>query len=211
MAGGNVLFGVNTHNRTSTTLAFQEFDVCIDTSGGPGFTPNKVLIGINGAAFSSTLPNTLFVTALFPTDANCTINGNGTLLFNMTQPTDNSTLLLAVPAESRPGLGLTAASPRFKYAMFYFGTDGFGALMPGIGSFNAFTPAITFGGRAHRGAERIGHRRQSPSTPRSSPCRLRWVRWCSRRITCPAASQGLLVSLPVRSLTARSAIARPGG
>src|SRR5262249_52323744 len=49
LSGTNVIFGVNTHNRTSTTLASQEFDICIDTSGGPGFTPNKVLIGIRGS------------------------------------------------------------------------------------------------------------------------------------------------------------------
>ena len=146
LSGTNVIFGVNTHNRTSTTLAFQEIDICIDTSGAPGFTPNKVLIGINGSAFSASLAN-LYVTALFPTDANCNINANGTLLFTVTQPTDNSTLQLPVPRGGTTptnGLGLTAGSPRFKYQMFYFGTDGFGAQMPGTGSFNAFTPAVTF-------------------------------------------------------------------
>ncbi|HQR12522.1 MAG TPA: S8 family serine peptidase [Casimicrobiaceae bacterium] len=148
LSGSNVIFGVNTHNRTSTTLAFQEFDICIDTSGGAGFTPNKVLIGINGSALSSSLSIGSFATAMFPTDANCNINGGGTLLFTITQPTDNSTLQLAVPrggTTATNGLGLTAGNPRFKYRMFYYGTDGFGALMPGIGTFNAFTPAVTFG------------------------------------------------------------------
>ena len=79
LSGTNVIFGVNTYNRTSTTLAFQEIDICIDTSGGPGFTPNKVLIGINGSAFSASLANQ-YVTALFrptrtapspPTAASC--------------------------------------------------------------------------------------------------------------------------------------------
>ncbi len=146
LSGTNVFFGVNTHNRTSTTLAFQEIDICIDTSGGPGFTPNKVLIGINGSAFSASLANQ-YVTALFPTDANCIINANGSLLFTVTQPTDNSTLQLPVPrggTTPSDGLGLTAGTPRFKYQMFYFGTDGSGAKMPGTGSFNAFTPAIAF-------------------------------------------------------------------
>ena len=143
-----MFFGVNTHNRTSTTLAFQEIDICIDTSGGPGFTPNKVLIGINGSALSSnaTVANQ-YTTALFPTDANCNINGNGTLLFIITQPTDNSTLQLAVPragTTATNGLGLTAGNPRFKYQVYYYGTDGFGAKMPGTGSFNAFTPALSF-------------------------------------------------------------------
>jgi subtilisin family serine protease len=142
LAGTTVVFGINTHNRTSTTLGFQETDICIDTSGGPGFTPNMILIGINGSLLSSTLAKSQYATAIFPTDANCNINGGGSLLFTITQPTDNSTLQLAV---SRSSLGLTAANPRFKYRVFYFGPDGSGAAMPGTGSFNAFNPAITFG------------------------------------------------------------------
>jgi hypothetical protein len=96
----SVIFGFNTYNRTSTTLAFQEFNVCIDTSGAPGFNPNKVLIGINGSAFGSTAPQNTFTTALFPTNAGCILNGSnavtggGSLLFTVTQPTDNSTLQL---------------------------------------------------------------------------------------------------------------------
>ncbi len=144
LSGTNVIFGVNTHNRTSTTLANQEFDICIDTSGGPGFTPNKVLIGINGSLLSTSLAVSQYATAIFPTDANCNINGGGSLLFTVTQPTDNSTLQLPVPRAGAAGLGLTAGQPRFKYVVRYFGTDGMGAQMPGIGSFNAFSPAISF-------------------------------------------------------------------
>jgi len=77
LSGTNVIFGINTHNRTSTTLARQEIDICIDTSGGPGFTPNMVLIGINGSLLSSSLAVSSYATALFPTDANCNINGGG--------------------------------------------------------------------------------------------------------------------------------------
>lgn len=141
-SGTNVIFGVNTHNRTSTTLAFQEYDICIDTSGNPNsFTPNKILIGINGSLLSSSLTRAQFATAVFPTDANCNINGSGTVLFTVTQPTDNSTLQLPV---TRAALGLTAANPRFKYVLNYYGTDGGGRQMPGIGWFNAFTPSVTF-------------------------------------------------------------------
>ena len=95
---------------------------------------------------SSSLTSAQYATAIFPTDANCNINGSGSILFTVTQPTDNSTLQLPVPRAGAAGLGLTAASPRFKYVVRYYGTDGFGAQMPGIGSFNAFTPAITFSG-----------------------------------------------------------------
>jgi len=142
VSGNNVIFGINTHNRTSTTLSFQEFDICIDTSGNANsFTPNMILIGINGSLLSSSLTRGQFATAVFPTDANCNINGSGTILFTVTQPTDNSTLQLPV---TRAALGLTAANPRFSYVLNYYGTDGGGAQMPGIGWFNAFTPSVTF-------------------------------------------------------------------
>lgn len=145
VSGSNVFFGINTHNRTSTTLAFQEFDVCIDTTGGAGFTPNMILIGINGSAFGSGAPQNTFTTALYPADANCNINGSGVLLATLTQPTDNSTLRLVVPISS---LGLTAGNPRFKYSMSYFGIDGVGRQMPGVGAFNAITPALNFSAAA---------------------------------------------------------------
>jgi len=143
LSGSNVIFALNTHNRISTTLAYQEIDICIDTSGGAGFTPNKLLIGINGKAFGQST-NT-YMTAIFPTDANCNINGGGSLLFALTQPTDGSTFRMAVP-RGASGLGLTANNPRFKYRVNYYGTDSFGAAMPGTGFFNAFTPALSFTG-----------------------------------------------------------------
>lgn len=144
LSGSTVVFGINTHGRMSTGLAFQEFDICIDTSGGAGFTPNKVLIGINGTALSSsaTVANK-FVSALFPADANCNVTGGGTIVLSTNAATDNSFLLMGI---SRASLGLSAGQPRFKYAMNYFGTDGLGVAMPGIGSFNAFSPAVTFTG-----------------------------------------------------------------
>ncbi|WP_169337275.1 S8 family serine peptidase [Rudaea cellulosilytica] len=142
ISGTNVVFGINTHNRTSTTLAKQEFDICIDTSGNPSsFTPNKILIGINGNALSTSLLLSQFATAIFPTDANCNINGSGTLLFTITQPTDNSTLQLPVTMAS---LGMNAANPRIRYSLAYYGTDGGGAQMPGQGWLNGITPAVTF-------------------------------------------------------------------
>ncbi|HEX7914385.1 hypothetical protein, partial [Rudaea sp.] len=144
LSGTNVIFGLNTHNRTSTALALQEIDICIDTSGNPGFTPNKVLIGINGSALSTSLAVSQYATAIFPTDANCNITGGGSLLFTVTQPTDNSTLQIPVPRAGAAGLGLTTTNPRFKYVVHYFGTDGSGAQLPGVGNFNAFTPAVTF-------------------------------------------------------------------
>ena len=198
LSGTNVFFALNTHNRTSTTLAFQEIDVCIDTSGGPGFTPNKILIGINQSGLSSTGSATTYSTALFPTDANCNITGGGTILFNITQPTDNSILQLAVPRAGTTalnGLGLTVGSPRFKYQVSYFGTDGLGTQMPGTGSFNAFTPALNFAntGPLPANGTRIVTITQTPGESELSP-------FLGLMVTAPdnvsGASQGLLFTLP---------------
>lgn len=198
LSGTNVFFALNTHDRTSTTLAFQEIDICIDTSGGPGFTPNKILIGLNQSGLSSTGSATTYSTALFPTDADCNIAGAGTILFNITQPTDNSILQLAVPRAGTTvsnGLGLTAGTPRFKYQVSYFGTDGQGTQMPGMGSFNAFTPALNF---ANTGALPANGTRtvtisQTPGEPALSP-------YLGLMVTAPdnvsGASQGLLFTLP---------------
>jgi len=198
VSGTNVFFALNTHNRISTTLAFQEIDVCIDTSGGPGFTPNMILIGLNQSALSSTGSASTYSTAVFPTDANCAINGSGTLLFNITQPTDNSIVQLAVPragTTGSSGLGLTAANPRFKYQVAYYGPDGFGALMPGIGSFNAFTPALSFsntGPLAANGSRSVTVA-QTPGEAALSP-------YLGVMVTAPdnvaGQSQGLLFKLP---------------
>jgi len=198
LSGTNVFFALNTHNRTSTALAFQEIDICIDTSGGPGFTPNKILIGINQSALSSTGSVATYSTALFPTDANCNITGGGTILFNITQPTDNSILQLAVPragTTATNGLGLTAVNPRFKYQVSYFGTDGLGTQMPGTGALNAFTPALNFG---NNGALPANGSRAVTITP--TPGEPALTPYLGLMVTAPdnvsGASQGLLFTLP---------------
>jgi subtilisin family serine protease len=199
LSGTNVFFGISTHNRTSTAVAFQEVDICIDTSGGPGFTPNKLLIGINGSALSSSasVANT-WVTALFPTDANCNTTGGGSLLFTVTNATDGSVIQMPVPrggTTATNGLGLTAGQPRFKYQVYYYGTDGFGAVMPGIGAFNAFTPALSFSGTgavAANGARAVTITRSAAEAALTPSLGV--------LVTAPdnvsGASQGLLLTYP---------------
>jgi hypothetical protein len=179
-------------------LAFQEIDVCIDTSGGPGFTPNKVLIGINQSGLTSTGSAATYSTALFPTDANCNINGAGSLLFNITQPTDNSILQLAVPrggTTASNGLGLTAGQPRFKYQVYYFGTDGQGAVMPGTGAFNAFTPVLSF---ANTGAVVANGTRAVTITRNAAEAALTPTLGAMATVldNTPGANQALLFTLP---------------
>lgn len=191
-SGTNLIFGINTHNRTSTTLARQEFDICIDTSGNPNsFTPNKILIGINGSLLTSALTKGQFATAVFPTDANCNINGNGTVLFTVTQPTDNSTLQLPV---THAALGLTSANPRIKYVLTYFGTDGGGAQMPGIGWFNAFDPAVTFGAAPIVPANGSGSQTFTITAEQANTPALGVMLFGADNVS--GAAQGLLFPLP---------------
>jgi len=196
VSGSNVFFGVNTHNRTSTTLAFQEFDVCIDTSGGPVFTPNKVLIGINGSAFGVASIANKFTTALFPADANCNVTGSGTLLFTVTQPTDNSTVQIPVPwgGSGTSGLGLTAGNPRFKYALVYWDTDGNGFVMPGVGSFNPITPAVTFGAAPTVAPNATGSSTVNVTSEIASSPALGAMVLAPDNVS--GSSQALLISLP---------------
>ncbi|WP_077036147.1 S8 family serine peptidase [Pelomonas sp. KK5] len=191
-SGTNLIFGINTHNRTSTTLGFQEYDICIDTSGNPNsFTPNKILIGINGSLLTSSLTKGQFATAVFPTDANCNINGSGTVLFTVTQPTDNSTLQLPV---TRAALGLTSANPRIKYVLTYFGPDGGGAQMPGLGWFNAFTPAVTFGGSPVVPVNGSGSQTFSVTAEQANTPALGVMLFGADNVS--GAAQGLLYPLP---------------
>jgi len=194
LSGSNVFFAINTHNRVSTTLAFQEIDVCIDTSGGTAFSPNFVLIGLNQSALSSSGSAAVYSTAPFPADANCNTAGNGTILFNITQPTDTSIVQLAVPrgGTASSGLGLTAANPRFKYRVKYFGTDGFEAQMPGTGNFNAFAPALTFSNTGPIAAG--GVRQVSYTQTAGEPANLGVMVTAPDNVAGP--SQALLFTLP---------------
>ena len=157
-----------------------------------------ILIGLNQSGFSSTGSATTYSTAVYPTDATCAINGAGNILFSITQPTDNSILTLAVPTAGTggsTGLGLTAANPRFKYQVNYYGSDGFGAAMPGTGSFNPFTPALTFantGALAANGTRAVTISRTAGESALSP--------YLGVMVTAPdniaGASQGLLYTVP---------------
>ena len=126
LSGTNMLFALNTHNRTSTPSRRQEIDICIDTSGGPGFTPNKILIGINRSALSSSLDPDRLRHGALPDGCQLQHNGRRARFSSTSRSRRTTRRSTAVPrgGTGTTGLGLTAANPRFKYQVFYFGTDG---------------------------------------------------------------------------------------
>ncbi len=132
-----LVFAVNTFNRFSNAAGYMEWDISIDTTGAG--TPNYVLVGYNGAAFTTAAgAQNVPVAALIRLS-----DGAVTALRLADAATDNSTVLLPVLASE---LGLTAASPRFTYTEAHFGPNGTSGEMPGQGAFNAFSPAMTVSG-----------------------------------------------------------------
>ena len=134
VADSLLTFAINTHDRFSNAAGFLEWDVSIYTTGGS--SPDYVLIGYNGIAFSTAASVQNVMTAALLN----TTTGAITALRLADVATDNSTLLLQVKASE---LGLSTANPRFFYTEAHFSTDGTSAGMPGVGYFNAFTPAVT--------------------------------------------------------------------
>ena len=131
-----VTFAVNTFNRF-TNPAPNEFDIGVDTAGGtdPLNTGNRTVILLDGGR----------VRLAGGTMVSVTIDATGHIIGGVARavdaPTGGSTLRAFVMASE---LGLTAASPRFTYAAAGFDAfDGSASLLPGLGTFNAFTPALT--------------------------------------------------------------------
>lgn len=129
-----LVFAINTFDRFSNAAGFLEWDIFIDTTGTG--TPDYVLVGANGSFFTTAAEaQNKLVSALIR------LSDGATLALRLADvATDNSTVLLPVLASD---LGLSLTKPRFSYRENHFGPDGSGASMPGIATFNAFTPALT--------------------------------------------------------------------
>ena len=176
LSGTNVIFGFNTHNRTSTTLAFQEIDICIDTSGGPRVHAEQDADRHQSAASELEPGGHPVDDGALPDRCELQHQRQRQPVVHR-HPADRQ----LHPANGGPegrhrhrGLGLTAANPRFKYQVHYFGTDGFGAAMPGTGSFNAFTPALTF---ANTGAVAVNGTRAVTVTGNAAEAGVVAVAW----------------------------------
>ena len=128
-----LVFAVNTYERFSNA-AQGEFDIYIDANGDgkPDFVlfcadSGLVMTGANNGQVGTFLVD-LKTGKLFPE-------------FTADAPTDGSIVLLPVYAAD---MGLSPTHPRFTYSVIAFdGRSAAGEAVPGLASFNAFSPALS--------------------------------------------------------------------
>jgi len=141
-----LVFAVNTWNRWSNS-ATEEFDIFIDVDPALGNGNDYVLFAADFGAVTAGAFNgqmAAFVQNLKAAD-------NLTVQTALGRPSDSSTVLLPVVSTQlcRAAAGskcLNAGNPRFTYRINAFDlTSDFQDIVPGVGSFNAFTPSISQG------------------------------------------------------------------
>lgn len=136
-AGANqiVVFAVNTHKNWSTPTLV-EFDVLVDTNRDG--LDDFVVIGIDLGILQGLAPTGQIASGVINL-----ATGAISVQFLATAPANGSTMLLPVTAAQ---LGLTAANPRFDYAVNAFDLNSADFdQTEGYASFNAFSSAVSQG------------------------------------------------------------------
>lgn len=129
-----LVFAVNTFDRFNTA-ANGEVDLYID-SNGDGVPDFNVFSFDYGALTSGSYSGEAVV------GVQNLHTGATKLAFFTDAPTDGSTMLLPVLTSD---IGLLPSNPRFSYRAYSFNWNGALNSVPGVASFNAFTPAISNG------------------------------------------------------------------
>ena len=140
-----LFFAVNTWDRWSNS-ATEEFDIFIDVDPAAGNGDDYVLFAVDIGAVTAGVFNgqmAAFVQNLKAADLL-------TVQVALGRPSDSSTVLLPVYRRScavrHRGPCLIAANPRFTYHINRFDlASDFQDIVPGVGSYNAFTPSISQG------------------------------------------------------------------
>jgi subtilisin family serine protease len=122
-----LVFAVNTFDRFNTS-AIGEVDLYLDTDGD-GWSDYVI--------YNTTDSNNTPVVTLIDLHT-----GISKLVSYAIAPTDGSTLLLPIKSSS---LGLSPSKPRLSYWAYGFNWYGAFNAVPGVASFNAFTPSISNG------------------------------------------------------------------
>jgi hypothetical protein len=134
-----VIFALSTKGRY-TTAAPYEFDVLVQVGSGPSAKFYQVFSFDLGAVTAGAVNGQV---GSFVFDFQ---TGEISVEFLAVAPNNTSTILLPVLASQ---LGLTPANPRFLYQAFSFDafseSDDPDYVLPGVGAFNAFNPAISNG------------------------------------------------------------------
>jgi minor extracellular serine protease Vpr len=129
-----LVFAVNSYGRFSNPAA-GEYDMYIDVNGDG--VPDFVLFAADAGLVETGSANgqmAVFLANLAP--------GGGVIAtgFLADAPTDGSIVLLPVFASE---LGISPTNPRFSYWLNAFDGNGAGESVPGIASFNAFSPSVS--------------------------------------------------------------------
>jgi subtilisin family serine protease len=130
-----LVFAINTFERYSSA-ATAEFDISIDVDGDGN--ADFIVFSYDYGALTAGSFNGQVASFLYNTHT-----GRISVRYLAEAPTDSSTILLPVRASD---LGINAANPRFTYtAQTYNLWDGTSSALPGVASFNAYTPSISNG------------------------------------------------------------------
>jgi hypothetical protein len=132
-----LVFAVNTFDRFNTA-ANAEVDINID-SDGDGI-PDYDVFSYDLGALTTGSPNGQVAISVLNLHT-----GSISVLYTTDAPTDGSILLLQVLTSE---IGLLPSNPRFSYQVQSWNSIYTGApsnVVPGVASFNAFTPAISNG------------------------------------------------------------------
>ncbi|MEY2690043.1 MAG: hypothetical protein RL375_4243, partial [Pseudomonadota bacterium] len=129
-----LVFAVNTFDRMSTA-ASGEVDILIDSNGDG--VPDFIAFSFDNGALTGAGYNGTVVTGVLNL-----ATGRIRVRFLTDAPNDGSVLLMPVLSSD---IGLSPSNPRFTYGAQFFNWDGGAGEVPGLASFNAFTPAVSNG------------------------------------------------------------------
>jgi minor extracellular serine protease Vpr len=127
-----LFFAVNSYGRFSNP-ASGEYDIYIDVNGDG--KPDFVLFAADAGLVETGTANGVMGTFLVNLAA-----GTEIAIGLVDAPTDGSIVLIPVFASQ---LGISQTNPRFSYWLNAFDATGAGESVPGIASFNAFSPSVS--------------------------------------------------------------------
>lgn len=128
-----LVFAVNSYGRFSNPAA-GEYDMYIDVNGDG--VPDFVLFAADSGLVETGEANGQMATFLVNLAAGTEISTG----FLVDAPTDGSIVLMPVLASQ---LGISPTNPRFSYNLNAFDATGAEESVPGIASFNAFSPSVS--------------------------------------------------------------------
>ena len=140
-----LVFGINTYRRASTPVA-NEFDIYVDVDPQNNNGDDYIVFGFDYGAVTTGTFTGQYGTFVYSLRTRSTTALNPANTF---APTDSSTVALAVLGSQLCRAGnpcLNTSSPRFTYHVTSYDVLGTAVdVVPGVATFNAFSPSISTG------------------------------------------------------------------